>query len=212
MTPTTTVSGPASGRVVPVDSSGSAETGPTYTRAVDAVVAPGLHRLTVDEFERMVALLDLDRVELIDGMVFDVSPEGSAHAVAVTTVLHQLEARYPDKQVLPTGSVELDDDSLWDPDVYVVDAPPDKIFSRYPGAADLLLVVEVSLTTLGRDTRRKVPVYARSGVPECWVLHQIDGVWQRTCYRRPDRDGYRFTETIALPDGLGSLPAQDPSG
>jgi Uma2 family endonuclease len=169
----------------------------------------GMHRWTVDEYERAVPLLDLDRVELIDGVVFDVSPESFAHSSAVKAVYHQLLDRISTGVVMPTGSVRLDDGSLWNPDVYVLGAPPGQVYDPYPQASDVLLAVEVSVSTWHRDIERKVPVYARNGIPEVWVLRPTSGTaWELVRFTEPQADGYQTTATVPLPDGPESIPAE----
>jgi Uma2 family endonuclease len=41
---------------------------------------------------------------------------------------------------------------------------------RHPAPGDLLLVVGVSETSLEYDSSVKVPLYAKAGVPEAWVV------------------------------------------
>jgi Uma2 family endonuclease len=165
---------------------------------------PDMHRWTVDEYERAVPFLDLDRVDLIDGVIFDVSPESARHADATDAVYHLLRTRHPEARVRQAGSVRFDDGSLWEPDVYVTQ---DREFTAYPRAGDVLLAVEVSLSTWQRDTERKLPVYARNGIPEVWVLRPANGkAWELVRFTDPDAKGYRST-TIPLPDGPGTIPA-----
>jgi Uma2 family endonuclease len=120
--------------------------------AMTVFVDPSLHRMTVEEYEQFVADRDLENVELIDGVVYDVSPESTLHARTVVALFELLQKRYPRHEILPAGSVRIDDRCLWNPDVYVLDADPDVDFSRYADAAHVLLAVEVSLTTWSRDT------------------------------------------------------------
>lgn len=156
------------------------------------------HRMTVEEFERFVEATGADRVELVDGAVYDVSPEGPAHADITIALLLLLMGRYPDRVVKNAGSVRLDDGSLWEPDAYVLDQARGRIASvgdSYPTADAVLLAVEVAVTTLSHDQRVKLPVYARNGVPEYWVVRPTGSV---TCYTNPDGDRYRRSETFHL--------------
>jgi Uma2 family endonuclease len=165
----------------------------------------GIHRMTVEQYEQFVADHQLDRVELIDGVICDVSPESFSHSDAAHELYLQLRARFPDKLVRMAGSVRLDDGSLWNPDVYVLDAAPGTSFERYPGASDVLLAVEVSVSTWGRDTGPKLAVYARNGIADYWVLRPGDG-WTLTHFSDPKGAEYRRVVTVDLPDGPGSLP------
>jgi Uma2 family endonuclease len=166
-----------------------------------AVVEPEIHRMTIDEYEQFLTLAGLDTVELIDGVIYDVSPESVVHLRAVEAIYHHLRARFPDRMVFQAGSVRLDEGSLWNPDVFVVDSLPD---DGYPDATAVQLVVEVAVNTWSRDTGPKLAVYARNKIPEYWVINPVpDGVLQR--YTEPEDLAYRLTESTPLPDGLRSL-------
>jgi len=56
------------------------------------------------------------------------------------------------------------------PDVWIARGGPSGYDGRHPSARDLLLAVEVSDTTLGRDLRRKLPAYGAAGIPVVWVV------------------------------------------
>jgi Uma2 family endonuclease len=172
------------------------------------VVDPAIHRMNVEEYEQFVANRDLDDVELIDGVVYDVSPEYDLHASTIGVLYELLRERFPGRKVLPAGSVRIDERSLWNPDVFVLDVDPDFIFPRYSDADHVLLAVEVSLTTWSHDTGVKLAAYARNGIPEYWVVDpRPDGRLIR--YREPKRDAqpasYASVVTIPLPDGPRSL-------
>jgi Uma2 family endonuclease len=181
----------------------------TYAVAMVTVRDPGVRRWTVDEYERLVTLLDLDRVELIDGVVYDVAPEGFGHSNMAMVVRDQLKERQPTRLVMAAGSVRLDNGSLWNPDVYVLGVPAAEVSDTYPKASEVLLAVEVSVSTWHRDTKRKLPVYARNGIPEVWVLRPTSGTaWELLRCTEPGPEGYRSTATISLPDGPASIPAE----
>jgi len=181
----------------------------TYAAPMVAVHDPEFRRWTVDEYERMVTLLDLDRVELVDGVVYEASPESAVHADAVMVVYEQLKDRRSSGRAMAAGSVRLDDGSLWNPDVYVLDVPPGEVCDKYPKAGDVLLAVEVSLSTWHRDTQRKLPVYARNGIPEVWLLRPTNGtIWELVRFTDPVADAYRSMATIELPDGPESIPTE----
>lgn len=169
-----------------------------------AYAEPDVHRMTVEEYETYVAATGQDRTELIDGVVYDVSPEQNLHANAVWEIQHLLAARLPARRVMTSGSVRMDDGSLWEPDVYVIDAAPGFVFPTYPRAADLLLAVEVSVSTWSRDAGLKRDVYARDGVPEYWVIDPKEGgvVMRHTL---PDESSYAEFASKPLTGGLRTL-------
>jgi Uma2 family endonuclease len=62
-------------------------------------------------------------------------------------------------------------------------------------AADILLVVEVADTSLQYDRRIKVPLYARHGITEVWIVEiERDRV---RAYREPTTTGYRIAQELS---------------
>src|SRR5277367_2877145 len=142
---------------------------------VERPQAPARHRLDVGAYYRMAEagiLSQPQRVELIDGDVFDMNPIGSPHA-AVTRRLEQRFARaVADGIVLVSvqNPLRLDSHNEPQPDFVVLAPRPDAYAASHPGAGDALLVVEVSDSSLDHDRKTKLPVYARCGVLEVWIV------------------------------------------
>ena len=57
-----------------------------------------------------------------------------------------------------------------EPDLAIVRARPDGYMTALPGPEDVHLVIEVADTSLAWDLGVKVPLYARHGIPEAWVI------------------------------------------
>lgn len=150
------------------------------------------HRITVDEYYRMaeVGLLAPDaRVELIEGEIIDMPPIGSRHGGTVTQLHHLLvQAVATRASVRVQQPVRLGKSSEPQPDLALVKPRADYYKSRHPTAADTLLIVEVSDTTFRYDRQIKVPLYARHGIPEVWIV-DIKGR-QMHFFRSPGADGY----------------------
>jgi Uma2 family endonuclease len=146
----------------------------------------------VEEYHQMAlsGLLDeTDRVELIEGELIDMSPIGSKHAFRVDSIARALQ-RSPGNSLLVRvqNPVLLGDHSEPQPDIAVV---KDKNYSEaHPGAEDVLLIVEVSDTTLAYDRDVKLSLYARHGIPEVWLLDVNAG--ELTIYREPAEGQYRL--------------------
>ncbi len=91
--------------------------------------------------------------------------------------------------------------------------PPDFYAGKHPAAEDVLLLIEVSDTTLADDRKVKTPMYAEGGVPEYWIVNLQEGVvevysdLQQGSYRSVRRAGRG--ETLALPQGLVGTVAVD---
>jgi Uma2 family endonuclease len=159
---------------------------------------PRRHRITVEHFYRMgeAGLFDDNaRVELVDGEIIDVPPMGSRHAgtlhLVASALSGELAARALVRQRLP---LRLSDDSEPLPDIAVVVPRADHYRSSHPTAADTWLVVEVGDSTLRYDREVKASVYARSNVPEFWI---VDVQTNRLhIYRSPLNGEYAVAETF----------------
>ncbi len=165
------------------------------------------HRLNVDDYHRMAEagiLGDDDRVELIDGELIDMAPIGQDHAATVNGLNHALFMACGDRAVVSIqNSLRLNrfnepqpDAALFRPraDNYRTGAPP--------GPADVLLVVEVADSTLRYDRTVKLPLYARAGIAEVWIVDLHRRVVD--VHRAPAGDAYTTVETYG-PDGAIAL-------
>lgn len=135
---------------------------------------PRRHRVTVHDYHRMaeVGVLAPDaRVELIEGEIIDMAPIGQDHQSIVDQLNRMLVRAVGDDAIIRVqGSVRLGEWSEPQPDVVVLRPRPDFYRARLATGADSLLVIEVSDTTLLYDRDKKVPLYARHGVPEIWIV------------------------------------------
>lgn len=131
-------------------------------------------KITVDDYYEMarVGLIDPDaRVELIEGEIVAMAPIGNPHAYAVDVLSERLWAVMSGKaHVRVQGALRLSDRTEPQPDVSVLKLPSEQYRQRQASASDALLVIEVSDTTLRKDLHVKIPLYARHGVPEVWVI------------------------------------------
>ena len=128
------------------------------------------------------------RLELIDGEILDMTPQGSRHATAFSLVANAVQAAFgPGYYVRMQLPLALADDSEPEPDVAVVEGDVRDYRDTHPRSA--LLIVEVSDDSLRRDRTVKQRLYARCGVPEYWILSLADAHLE--VYRDPAEDGYR---------------------
>lgn len=129
---------------------------------------------TVDAYQRLGELGILhedDRVELIDGQVVEMSPIGDRHASCVRRLLRLFARHMSDVAVVDVQNpVVLGERDAPQPDVTLLMSRSDG-YPRHPRAADILLVVEVADTTLPYDRDLKLPLYARAGIPEAWLVN-----------------------------------------
>jgi Uma2 family endonuclease len=166
---------------------------------------PRPHRLTVADYYRMaeVGILAPDaRVELIDGEIIDMAPPGSSHAGTVDYLLEVLGAAANGKaKVRVQNPVRLSQYSEPLPDVALLRPRDDFSRANHPRAEDVLLIVEVAATSLRFDRKKKVPLYARHGIPEVWLV-DLDGR-RLVRYRSPERGAYSLVDEPDLHADVG---------
>ena len=151
------------------------------------------HRFTVDEYHKMGEsgiFYEDDRVELIEGEIIDMAPIGSPHASTVARLVSLFSAALAEKVVIfPQNPVRLGKRSEPQPDIALLRPRSDFYQGAHPTPKDVLLLIEVSDTTLRYDRDRKIPLYARHRIPEVWL---IDLQGERVeIYRQPSPEGYR---------------------
>jgi Uma2 family endonuclease len=166
------------------------------------VAVPVRHQFTFDDLRQFVAigvLSEDDRVELIDGDLIDMSPINMPRAEAVDSLVELLIERIRrDARVRNQNSVKLSELSMVQPDISVVRRQ--RYLTSHPTPADALVLIEVSDSTLSFDLGTKVPLYARSGVPEVWVVDVNSQVVHR--FRHPEGSVYRIIDELSGGDTL----------
>jgi Uma2 family endonuclease len=162
------------------------------------------HRWTREQYERMAAegYFHPDaRVELIEGIVYDMAPQGSQHITALHLLGDVLRRIFPESYVRFQGPLALGDFSAPEPDLAVVPGSTRDYADAHPTTA--LLVVEVSNSSLLHDRRLKLPLYARYGIPECWVLNLREESLE--VYREPSDGLYRTRVSLVEGDTVSPL-------
>lgn len=158
--------------------------------------AEGVPRLrwTLAEFDRLTELgifTEDDRIELIGGELVPMSPKGNRHENVKTLLSNWMYRKLPQDLLL---AVELgwrpNDENYLEPDILIFNHTPN------PGRVsptEVLLAIEVAVSSLAYDAGRKSLIYAALGVSEYWV---IDAATLSTrVYREPSAAGYaRVTE------------------
>ena len=149
-------------------------------------------RFTTDEYQRMAEagiLAEDDRVELIDGEIVQMSPMGTRHASCVDRLNAVFTARLRARAIARVqSSIILNRYTQPQPDLSLLRPRDDFYVEHHPGPADVLLVVEVVDSSGTYDRHIKLPLYARAGIPEAWVLDVVQHVVE--VYRRPALRGY----------------------
>lgn len=178
------------------------------------LTTPSRHLITVDAFHRMGEtgiLGPADRVELIDGEIIDMSPIGALHAAIVDLLARHFARRTGESVFIRCQNpLRLDDVNEPEPDLVILRPRADFYATAHPGPPDAMLVIEVADTSLAYDLGVKVPLYARHGIPEVWV---IDAATRRTrVFRQPVGNGYTHEASVEPHEPLSCPGVADDAG
>ena len=178
----------------------------------DVGILPARHKLTVHDYHKLGdagVLTDDDRVELIDGDLIDMAPIGQGHAAVVGGLTQALVLACVGRALVwCQNPIRLDLLNEPVPDFAVLRARADLYASgERPSPADVLLLVEVSDSSLRFDRTVKLPLYARSGIAELWIVD----LKRRTleAYRNPSASEYRDVTTHGPGDQLALAVAPE---
>jgi len=164
-------------------------------------------RIRVDEYHRMIEagiLGENERVQLIDGVLVAMTPQGRLHAFVIQELNRLLVRALADEyKVLTQLPLTLGGDSEPEPDLAVVRAEDARSRTRHPQRA--LLVIEVAGDSLRLDRESKAVLYARAGVPEYWIVNLAAASVE--IYRDPDpvTGSFRTTSQCRRGDTLTAL-------
>lgn len=164
---------------------------------------------TREEYERLVEqgfFQPDERCELVDGVIFKMTPQSSYHATGVRFCLIALQPLYPAGfDVRCQMPLALGFDSEPEPDIAVVPGEAGDYLHSHPVTA--VLVVEVADSSLLHDRKRKARLYARSGVPEYWLLNVAEACLE--IYRDPKDDAYISHSVLRGGDVVSPLSRPD---
>ncbi|HVR99571.1 MAG TPA: Uma2 family endonuclease [Thermoanaerobaculia bacterium] len=175
-------------------------------------MADPLKRLfTNSEYHTMAEtgiLSEDDRVELIEGEIFQMAPIGNRHVGSVNRLIRAFAGPVGERAVVTVQNpIHLNDFSEPQPD-FVLLHPRDDLYSRSDvRPEDVLLLVEVSDASLEYDRRRKIPLYARHGIPEAWLINLVQDFVE--VHRDPSPSGYRDVRKLRRGDRLSSQAFPD---
>jgi Uma2 family endonuclease len=142
---------------------------------------------------------DDKRIELIDGEIIKLAPIGPRHSnvgIDLQFALYRvLGQEFSLRHEVPITIVEGTEPQ---PDLAVAIGPSAKYDDRHPLPIEILLVAEVSDSSLASDRKRKLGLYASSGISEFWIVNLVDR--QLEIYRKPAGDTYSETAVLTLGD------------
>lgn len=169
-------------------------------------------KFTIDEYHKLVDLgffTENDRIELIKGEIIQMAPKRTPHSVCNSILFGELyRILYNQANVRGQEPITLPSNSEPEPDVVIAQKKADNYLSAHPTAADIILVIEISDSTLQYDRETKLTLYAEAGINNYWIVDLVDN--QLEVYSNPfsgdqDKFGYR-NKSIVLPNENIDIP------
>jgi Uma2 family endonuclease len=152
--------------------------------------------INVEEYYKMaeVGILKADdRIELINGEIYQMSPIGSRHAAIVDHLAMRLNEAFKHNAIVRVQNpLRIDDNNEPEPDITIIKHRPDFYAAAHPVPNEVLAVVEVAGSSLRFDKEIKTPLYASCGIPEYWII-DMDGN-QLEVFSDPKSGNYSHSE------------------
>ena len=169
-------------------------------------------RFTIAEYDRLAELgffSEDDGVELIRGEIISMVSKGKPHSVCETRLARELFKLVGERATLRGQQpIIIPDHSEPEPDEVIVKNRDDDYLGDHPSSADILLLIEISDSSLKYDQEVKLPLYAEAGISDYWIFNLVDNCLES--YSEPYQDlqgkcGYRrkviflLNESVNLP-------------
>ncbi|XZO03354.1 MAG: Uma2 family endonuclease [Microcoleus sp.] len=169
-------------------------------------------RFSIAEYHRLGELGFFgpdERFELIRGELIKMAAKGTLHSVCNSLVFGELYSLVG-KRAIVRGQepIILTDDSEPEPDVVIARNRSDNYLASHPEPADILLVIEVSDSSLKYDQITKLSLYAEAGISNYWIFNLVDNqleMYSEPYQKRQGAFNYRSqnivlqNETVVIP-------------
>ena len=155
-----------------------------------------LAKWTVADYHLMLesGVLNHRSVELIEGEIVEVSPEGPLHRFTNDSIAEYLRGLLQGTaKVFEAHPITLAN-SEPEPDIAVVSLPNTNYLTRHPYPNDIHWLIEISNTTLEEDLGRKKKVYAKAMISEYWVINLKNT--EMIVFREPSGNDYKTKFTL----------------
>lgn len=169
-------------------------------------------KFTIDEYHQLVDLgffTENDRIELIRGEIIEIAPKRTPHSVCNSILFGELyRLIYDQANVRGQEPITLPPNSEPEPDVVIAKKKADNYLSAHPTVEDIILVIEISDSTLKYDQETKLPLYAEAGINNYWIVNLVDNrleVYSNYFSWGKGQFDYR-NKSIFLPDETISIP------
>ncbi|BAZ07793.1 Uma2 family endonuclease [Calothrix sp. NIES-3974] len=169
-------------------------------------------RFSLEEYHKLTELgffHEDEHLELIRGEILQMSAKGRAHETCLRNLLRELPRLIGERATLQSQApITLLTNSEPEPDFAIIYNRDDNYLSAHPTSRDILLLMEVSDSSLEYDKSVKLPLYAEAGISDYWIFNLVD--YHLEAYHEPYQDsqgkfGYLYKQ-ICLPHQTIKIP------
>ncbi|MDB9306753.1 MULTISPECIES: Uma2 family endonuclease [Cyanophyceae] len=169
-------------------------------------------RFTIDEYHRLIELgllTEGDRIELIRGELMQMTAKGRVHTVCSSILCRQLDRLLGDRAVIRgQDPITLPNQSEPEPDIVIARGKDEDYLVHHPYPEDILLVIEISDSTLTYDQTKKLSLYAEAGIIDYWIVNLPARQLER--YNQPYKNAQKnfryLSQQISLSHQSVSIP------
>jgi len=162
---------------------------------------------TRKEYRKLIddGYLQDGKVELVNGAIWHKMGQGRKHTATVTWVYAALGKIFGFLRIQGQSSLPVSEYGDPEPDVVVLAQDVDSYISEELAVSEMLLVAEVSNSTLKADLTDKAQQYGSAGIPEYWVVDIPNRLLH--VFREPTPDGYASETILTTDDEVRPLAA-----
>jgi Uma2 family endonuclease len=173
------------------------------------MIAETTAKFSVKDYHKIVesGILHNQQVELINGLILEMSPEGTEHTFIGETFADYLRRLTQGSAWIREARPITLSTSEPEPDIAVVSLPHSTYRSHHPYPEDIYLLIEISYSTLGFDTSEKRDIYAIAKIQDYWVVDVKNK--QLIIYRSPLDGIYQNEIKLSLKETVSPLAFPD---
>ena len=156
-----------------------------------------LAKFSTEEYHQIIesGILCDRSVELLNGEIWEMPPEKPRHRKVIYFGVEYLRQILSGKAIVFEAHPITLKNSEPEPDITVAQLPISLYDERHPSALDILLLIEVSDTTLSKDLQEKKAIYALNKIREYWIIdlnnHQLK------VFQNPVNDDYLIKKVFS---------------
>ncbi len=153
------------------------------------------YKWSIEEWHELIdsGIIADKPVELLNGAIIEMSPEGISHSYTNDSVADYLREKLTGLAKIRESHPVTLDNSEPEPDIAIVRLPETIYRSHHPYPQDIYWLIEVSSQTLKKDLEEKSIIYARNSIPEYWVIDLVNK--QLIVHTQPKGDRYTQIQT-----------------